>query len=193
MPHDVALRGRRVLLEPLRVEHAEALAAAISPEDDVWTWMAVAPRSPEEMRAWIRARQTPAHGLRNLPFLQRDAATGAAMGSTSVFDLDEAARSAEIGHTWLAAPWRRTGANTEAKLLLLAHCFGTLDLQRVQIVTDERNARSRAAIERIGAKHEGILRNWRRGREGGLRNSAIYSFVAAEWPDARKRLEGLLG
>ncbi|HEX2021764.1 MAG TPA: GNAT family N-acetyltransferase [Candidatus Thermoplasmatota archaeon] len=183
------LRGRRVVLEPLAPEHAPGLAEAVEPGDDVWRWTNTAPRGEAEMRAWIRDRLTPRHGCRNLAFAQRDPASGRLMGSTSLFDVDRAAESAEIGHTWLAAPWRRTGANTEAKLLLLAHAFDALGLKRVQLVTDERNDRSRRAIERIGAKPEGILRNWRRNVEGGLRNSAVYSVIVQEWPETRAALE----
>ena len=186
------LRGRHVVLEPLLPEHAGELAAAVAPGDDVWTWMTSAPRDADEMGAWILARRTPKPGLRNLPFLQRDPASGAVMGSTSVFDLDAAAESAEIGFTWLAAPWRRTGANTEAKRLLMGHCFDALGLKRVQLVTDARNLRSQHAIERVGATREGLLRNWRRDRTGALRNSVVYSVVDREWPDVRARLDATL-
>lgn len=190
--HGVVLRGRHVILEPLLPEHAAGLAAAIGPDDDVYRWTNTAPRTEAEMRAWIEARNTPRPLVRNLAFAQRDPASGSLMGSTSLFDLSEKDESAEIGHTWLAAPWRRTGANTEAKLLLLEHAFGTLRLQRVQLVTDARNERSQRAIERIGATREGVLRKWRRNLEGGLRDSVVYSVVAPEWPQVRERLRGML-
>ena len=192
MTHDVTLRGRHVTLEPLVPEHAKELADAIAPEDDVFRWTNTAPRGEEAMRAWILDRQRPKPGVENLPFLQRDPATGRAMGSTSLFDLDRAAYCAEIGHTWLAAPFRRTGANTEAKRLLLGHAFERLGLKRVQIVTDLRNERSQRAIERLGATREGVLRNHRRTLEGGLRDSVYYSVIDREWPDVRARLDALL-
>lgn len=193
MPADDAiLRGRSVLLEPLRIAHADALAAAVEPEDDVWTWMTAEPRTVAEMTAWIQARRRPQQGMANLPFLQRDPASGAAMGSTSIFDISEAAASAEIGHTWLAAPFRRTRANTEAKRLLLEHCFEALGLARVQLVTDARNLRSQNAIARIGATREGLLRNWRRDRTGALRDSVMFSVIDREWPDVRERLDRML-
>ena len=188
MLHDLAFRGRHVTLEPLRPEHAAELAAAIAPADDVWRWTNVAPRTEAEMRAWIEERvQDRAQG-RALAFVQRDPASGRAMGSTSLFDWSEKERCAEIGHTWLAAPFRRTGANTEAKLLLLTHGFETLGLARIQLVTDARNMRSRDAILRIGATFEGILRRHRRRLDGGLRDSAYFSVIDEEWPATKQAL-----
>ena len=190
--HDVVLRGRHVLLEPLRLEHAGGLAAAIGPEDDVFRWTNTAPRSEAEMRAWIEARNTPRPLVRNLAFAQQDPASGRLMGSTSLFDWSERDEAVEIGHTWLAAPWRRTGANTEAKLLLMAHAFGALGVKRVQLVTDLRNKRSQRAIERLGATREGVLRSHRRDLQGNLRDSVYYSVIEPEWPAVRARLEGML-
>jgi len=192
MDHQVTLKGRRVELIPLKPEHAKGLAVAIGPGDDVFRWTNTAPRSEPEMLAWIEARRQDRPTGRSLAFAQRDAATGALVGSTSLFDLDEAARSVEIGHTWLAAQGRRTGVNTEAKLLLLTHAFESLGLARVQLVTDVRNERSQRAIERIGATREGVLRNWRRNLEGGLRDSVVYSVIDREWPQVKRALEGKL-
>lgn len=185
MDHNVVLKGRHVTLEPLRPEHAEGLAAAIAPDDDVYRWYFLQPRTPAEMRAWIADRASDKPTGKTLAFVQREPKGGRIMGSTSLFDWNEKERAAEIGHTWLAAPFRRTGANTEAKLLLLTHGFETLGLARIQLVTDARNQRSRDAIGRIGATFEGILRNHRRGFDGQLRDSAYFSFVDREWP-ARK-------
>lgn len=192
LTHDVTLRGRHVVLEPLRVEHAKDLADAIPPGDDVFRWTNTAPRTEAEMRAWILARQAPRPGCRNLPFAHRDVRTGRLAGSTSVFDWSEKDECAEIGHTWIAAPWRRSGVNTEAKLLMMAHCFEVLRVRRVQLVTDLRNERSQRAIERLGAVREGVLRMHRRNLEGGLRDSVYYSVVEPEWPAVKARLEGLL-
>lgn len=189
---ETTLPGRHVLLEPLRIEHAEALSAAIAPDDDVFHWTNTAPRTPVEMAAWIQGRRSPPAGVANLPFLMRQPVSRAAMGSTSIFAIDLAAESAEIGHTWIAAPYRRTGVNTEAKRLMLGHCFDVLGLQRVQLVTDLRNERSQRAIERIGATREGVLRSWRRDLSGALRNSVVYSVLRSEWPDVRERLDGML-
>lgn len=186
--HEYVLKGSHVTLEPLVPGHAEGLARAISPDDDVYTWLRLKPRTVDEMSAWIADRCADRPAGRALAFVQREPRTGALMGSTSVFDWVDKERCAEVGHTWLAAPFRRTGANTEAKLLLLTLCFETLGLARVQIVTDERNKRSRDAIERIGATFEGILRNHRRGFDGNLRNSAYHSIIDTEWQDRKERL-----
>lgn len=188
MLHDVVLKGRHVTLEPLREEHAPGLAAAIDPADDVWRWTNTAPRGEAEMRQWIVDRQQDKPSGKALPFVQRDPRSGRAMGSTSLFDLNEKERCAEIGHTWLASPFRRTGANTEAKLLLLSYGFETLGLVRIQLVTDARNTRSRDAILRIGAKYEGMLRNHRRRLDGGFRDSLYFSVIDREWPQTKAAL-----
>lgn len=179
------LRGRHVVLEPLRPEHAAPLAEAIRPEDDVFRWTNTSPRGVEEMRAWIAERTRDRAQGRAMAFLLREPASGAVMGSTSLFDWSETERCAEIGHTWVVERFRRTGANTEAKLLLLTHGFETLGLARIQLVTDRRNERSRDAILRLGATFEGTLRNHRRGFDGRLRDSLYFSFIEEEWP-ARK-------
>lgn len=186
MEHEVTLRGRHVTLEPLRPEHAQGLADAIAPDDDVYRWTSTSPRGALEMLAWIADRR--AGGM---AFAMR-APDGRLMGSTSLFGIDARDRCAEIGHTWIAAPFRRTGANTEAKLLLLTHGFERMGLARIQLVTDARNVRSRDAIARIGATFEGILRNHRWGYDGKLRESAYFSFVDREWPERKAALEAKL-
>lgn len=190
--HDVVLTGRHVTLEPLRPEHAEPLARAIAPDDDVFRWTSTAPRTQDEMRRWIAERAADRAQGKALAFAQRDARTGALVGSTSLFDWSEKERCAEIGHTWLAAPARRTGINTEAKLLLLTYGFETLGLARIQIVTDARNQRSRAAIVRLGAGFEGVLRSHRRGFDGGLRDSVFFSFIEREWAERKAALQAKL-
>ena len=186
------LRGRHLVLEPLRPEHAEELWPAAS-ERDLWRYMGVDVASLEDLRSWIGKRQhatTP--DLLAIPFLQRDARTGQAFGSTSLFDIDARNRKMEIGHTWLGASHRRTAANTEAKRLLLAHAFETLGAIRVQLKCDARNLRSRAAIERIGAKPEGILRHWLLLPDGHRRDTAFHSILEAEWPAVRAGLDARL-
>jgi RimJ/RimL family protein N-acetyltransferase len=140
-----------------------------------------------------------------VPFAIVRVADGAAIGSTRLWDLERWAWPAdhprhgrsnpdvcEIGHTWLASSAIRTGVNTEAKLLMLTHAFETWGVLRVCLHTDERNARSRAAIERIGGKFEGILRAHRMAADFTPRNSARYSILADEWPDLKQRLSGLV-
>jgi RimJ/RimL family protein N-acetyltransferase len=187
----VTLRGRHVVLEPLRPEHADELWPAAS-ERDAWRYMGVDVASPEDLRAWILARQKGNPPLPAQPFLQRDARTGQAFGSTSLFDIDAANRKMEVGHTWLGASHRRTAANTEAKRLLLEHAFGDLGAIRVQLKCDARNARSRAAIERIGARPEGVLRHWLLLPDGHRRDTAFFSILEEEWPAVRDRLDARL-
>lgn len=183
------LRGRHVVLEPLRPEHAQELWPAAD-EPDLWAYMLYPVRSVADLRAWIQERT--AQPETALAFLQRDAHTGQAFGSTSLFDIDLRHRRMEIGHTWIGRSHRRTAANTEAKLLLLRHAFEVLGANRVQLKTDARNARSRAAILRIGAKFEGILRSHMLLHDGHRRDTAMHSVLREEWPAVQLRLEALL-
>jgi RimJ/RimL family protein N-acetyltransferase len=191
----VTLRGHHVVLEPLSPSHAEELWPQAS-EAGIWPHMGadgMGVDSPAALRTWIGRRQAgePSR-LPALPFLQRDARTGQAFGSTSLFDIDAANRKLEIGHTWVGASHRRTAANTEAKRLLLGHAFDDLGAIRVQFKADARNLRSRAAIERIGARPEGVLRHWLILPDGHRRDTAFYSILADEWPAVRARLDALL-
>ncbi|MHB1261683.1 MAG: GNAT family N-acetyltransferase [Thermoplasmatota archaeon] len=191
----VTLHGRHVVLEPLRPEHAEELWPAAS-ERALWAYMGadgMGVASHEDLRIWIGNRIAGAPSrLPARPFLLRDAATGQAFGASSLFDIDAANRKLEVGHTWLGASHRRTAANTEAKRLILGHAFEVLGAVRVQLKCDARNAPSRAAIERIGAKPEGVLRHWLILPDGHRRDTAFYSILAAEWPAVRARLDGML-
>jgi RimJ/RimL family protein N-acetyltransferase len=121
-----------------------------------------------------------------------DLAAGSAVGSTSLYDVSTRHRHLEIGRTWLGRPAWRTAVNTECKLLLLEHCFERLDALRVQLKTDARNLRSQAAIERLGAVREGVLRHHMVMPDGYVRDTVMYSVIAPEWPAVRARLEGLM-
>ena len=187
------LRGRHVVLEPLRREHAAELWTAAD-EPDLWRYMGFGDvRSPDDLRRWVERRLQPSPaGLGNLPFVQRDVRTGQAFGSTSLFDIDVANRKMEIGHTWVGRTHRRTAANTEAKRLLLAHAFEAMGAVRVQLKCDARNARSASAIVRIGAVPEGVLRHWLILPDGHRRDTAFFSVLEAEWPAVRARLDRML-
>lgn len=183
------------MLEPLQPGHAALLWPAAD-EPGLWDYMGadgMGVRSEADLRAWIanRVAGRPS-GLPALPFLLRDAATGQAFGSSSLFDLDGANRKLEVGHTWVGRSHRRTPANTEAKRLLLGHAFEALGAVRVQLKCDARNARSRAAIERIGARPEGVLRSFQLLPDGHRRDVAFYSVLDTEWPDVRRRLDAML-
>jgi RimJ/RimL family protein N-acetyltransferase len=136
-----------------------------------------------------------------VPFAQVDVARDRVVGVTRIMTIRRLNDSSmpyavEIGGTWLAASTQRTGINTNAKLLLFEHAFTTLGVGRVDLKTDARNERSRAAIARIGATFEGVLRHWQPsmvpGEEGRLRDSAIFSILDTEWPDVRERLQSML-
>jgi N-acetyltransferase len=187
----VTLRGRHVVLEPLRREHAKDLWAAAD-ERDLWRYMLVDVASPQDLERWVEGRVLAGEQGDALPFLQRDARTGQAIGSTSIFDISREHRTMEVGHTWIGASHRRTAANTEAKLLVLGHCFGALGAIRVQFKTDARNLRSQRAIERLGAHREGVWRSHRILPDGHRRDAVFYSILEAEWPAVEARLRAAL-
>lgn len=187
----VTLRGRHVVLEPLRPQHAEELWPAAN-DPTVWRYMPKPVDSLQGLRAWIDDRCAGAGGLPALPFLQRDARTGQAFGSTSLFDIDVANRKLELGHTWLGASHRRTAANTEAKRLVLGHAFDTMGAIRVQLKCDQLNAPSATAIARLGAVQEGVWRNQMIYPDGRRRNTLVFSILDTEWPTVKARLDGYL-
>jgi RimJ/RimL family protein N-acetyltransferase len=187
----VTLEGEAVRLEPLTREHYDALLpAALDP--DLWRVTANNGGTPDAFAAWIdEALEQQAAG-RALPFVLVAPATGRALGSTRYGNYDAPSARLEIGWTWVARPWQRTRVNTEAKYLLLRHAFEALGLERVELKTDAINARSRAAILRIGATQEGILRRHQRTWDGRLRDTVFFSILREEWPGVRERLEQML-
>jgi RimJ/RimL family protein N-acetyltransferase len=183
----VTLEGRAVRLEPLRQEHAAALASIC--EDEVFEFTSQVLRTQADLEAYIAAAAEAAGRGTEQPFFIRDRETGAPLGTTRYMTISRNDRNLEIGHTWLGRRAWRTRVNTECKFLLLRHAFEQLRVMRVQFKTDARNARSRAAIERIGAKFEGILRNHMLVRGGVVRDSAYYSVIDTEWPQVKVQLE----
>ena len=183
----VTLTGEHVILEPAADRHLpDLLAAAADP--DVWTWMPWRrPTDADQLAALLEGERAIAY-----PFAQLDATSGRAVGITTYRDVDERNRTLEVGGTWIGRPWWRTAINTEAKLLFLGHAFETLGANRVAIKTDIRNERSQAAIERLGALREGVLRHQYIRPDGSLRDTVIYSIVPEEWPGVRARLEARL-
>lgn len=190
------LEGTRVRLEPLDHRHAADLATAAEEDRGTYafTWVPTA----DEVGAYIDAQLARAATGRLAPYAQVSLATGRAVGATAYWEprswlTDDALDAIEVGFTWLARSSQGTGINAEAKLLLFRHAFEVWHVSRVDLKTDARNDRSRAAIESAGARFEGVLRNWSRswapGEDGRLRDSAIYSITAAEWPQCRERLE----
>ncbi|WP_225414578.1 GNAT family N-acetyltransferase [Stigmatella hybrida] len=183
----VTLEGHGVRLEPLRSGHAGALAALC--EDTVFEFTTQVLRTQADLEGYIAAALKGAEQGTEQPFLIRGLDTGEPLGTTRYMAISRHDRTLEIGHTWLARPAWRTHVNTACKYLLFRHAFETLQVMRVQLKTDQRNARSRAAIERIGAKFEGILRHHMLVRDGVVRDTAYYSLLDTEWPEAKARLE----
>ena len=185
-----------MILERLRPDHVADIAVAGSGDRSTFGWTGV-PGTEAEAEAYVAGLLADAARSRVAPFVQRRTADGAIVGCTRFMspwwplgrrDPDEV----EIGGTWLAADAQRSPVNTEAKLLLLTHAFDVWSVQRVAICTDDRNDRSRRAIERLGASFEGVLRRHRpstaAGEAGTLRNTAVYSIIADDWPLLRSRL-----
>jgi RimJ/RimL family protein N-acetyltransferase len=184
------LIGTRIRLEPLAVEHAEGYFAASEPDgDEVFRWITVwAPKSVDDARDQILdALGARARGER-LAYAQLDAVTGEVAGTTSYYKVDPGVRAIGIGHTWLGRRWWRTGHNTESKLLMLSHAFDTLGAARVVWHTDIHNERSQAAIARLGATREALLRKHEIRKDGSWRDSVQYSMTDDDWPATRDRL-----
>jgi N-acetyltransferase len=183
----ITLRGRFVRLEPLAERHLDELATAAS-DPSVWRWLPTRSYRRPEFEAWFAAALA-APPDRELPFAVVDQGTGRAVGSTRYVDIHPANRSVEVGATWYAPAAQGTAVNPEAKLLLLTRAFDDWGAIRVFFKTDSLNARSRAAIARLGAVYEGDLRNHRIRPDGTFRHSSYYSIVPEEWPAVRARLE----
>jgi len=185
------LAGRRVVLEPLRDEHAAELYLAAQ-DRRIWEWLdADASASPEAFGAWFGQAADAARSGEEAPFAVR--AGTAVVGTTRYLALAPEHRRLEIGWTWYAPSVWGTGVNVEAKLLLLRHAFETLGARRVEFKTDARNERSRAAIAALGAQLEGVFRKHMVLRDGGARDSAYFSIVDDDWPAVRQRLQSRLG
>jgi RimJ/RimL family protein N-acetyltransferase len=184
----VVLEGRHVRLEPLsQANHADL--AAVGLDEELWRWIPVPVRTPEEMSAYIAtALEEQARGV-SLPFALIEKASGRAIGSTRYGNIDRAHHRVEIGWTWVAPPWQRTAVNTEAKYLLLRHAFETLGCIRVELKTDSLNERSRNAILRIGAREEGTFRNHMITSTGRIRHTVYFSILDSEWPAVKSGLQ----
>lgn len=185
----VTLEGRIVRLEPLHLHHSNDLYEA-SQDQRIWAYMPLNPSaSLEAMNMLIESALHEQQMGTMLPFAIVDSATGRAFGSTRYLDIRLPDRGLEIGWTWLTPMVQRTGVNTECKYLLLRHAFETLKMIRVQLKTDSRNLKSQQAIERIGGKREGVLRNHMILPNGYIRHSVYYSILDSEWPDVKAALE----
>jgi len=188
----VTLQGDRLRLTPLRLGDAAGLLAALGGPEDA---AAVTEHLSFRVTDLAAARRVVAAAVTatdRVAFAQRLAGTGELVGSTSYYEIEEARCSLAIGHTWLARRCWRTGLNTESKLLMLGHAFDALGAERVVWHTDIRNTRSQAAIERLGAHREGVLRHHRRRVDGSARDTVQYSMLQTEWPAVQHRLRDAL-
>ena len=187
-PQPVVLEDRGVRLEPLTEDHHEALAAAAT-DGRLWELWYIAVPPPEGMRGYVGDALTGQREGHRLPWVVRDLARGAIIGSTSYHDIVPALDRVEIGYTWYGQSHQRTHVNTTCKLILLRHAFDTLGCKVVGLRTDNFNFRSQRAIEALGAKKDGVIRHYGLRRDGTARDTVMYSILASEWPDVRRHLE----
>ena len=187
----VTLTGRRVRMEPLDERHLDDLAR-VAVDDSIFRWITNRPMDDAALRAWFDQAQVNAAETTEVPFATIDQASGRAIGSSRYMTIAPEHRRLEIGWSWVATAFQRTGANREAKLLQLTHAFETLGAQRVEFKTHARNVASRTALLGIGATFEGVLRHHTIMPDGSNRDSAFYGVIAPEWPAVKARLEGLL-
>ena len=191
-PQPVVLEGTHVRLEPLTVDHAEALfTAADHPE--VWRFLRFPrPQNTDDMRRFIEIALANQAAGTEVPFATIHRASGRLAGSTRLMDIRREHRALEIGWTWIGKDYQRSAVNTEAKYLMLRHAFEALGAVRVGLKADARNEKSLRAIERIGAKREGVLRNHMILLDGYIRDSVYFSVIEREWPEVKARLETML-
>jgi RimJ/RimL family protein N-acetyltransferase len=198
------LHGRHVRLEPLERHHVDALVVASAADPALYRWSPV-PQGPEEVQAYVDTALAQRRAATGLAFAIVRLTDGVVIGSSRFFDIErwtwpqghpshrrDGPDICEIGYTWYTRSAIRTGANTEGKLLMLTHAFETWGVLRVCFHTDVRNERSRAALERIGGRFEGILRSHRIAADFIARDSARFSIVASEWPGVKERLEEMV-
>lgn len=183
----ITLGDDHVVLEPLRLEHADALERAAA-DGELWNlWFTSAP-APGQARAYVeQALQGHAEGTM-LPFAVREAGSGEIVGTTRYYDFAPALPRLAIGYTWYARRWQKSHLNTACKRLLLQYAFEIIGCVAVEFHTDHRNLDSQRAIERLGAHRDGVLRAHKRRPDGSLRDTVCYSILASEWPDVQRWL-----
>jgi N-acetyltransferase len=187
-PQPITLDGHGVRLEPLALAHRDGLAAATA-DGRLWElWFTVVP-APEEIEKYITDALVGQQAGKMLPWAVRELSSGAIVGSTRYHDIVAEIDRVEIGYTWYGASWQRSRVNTACKLLLLSHAFETLGCEVVGLRTDNFNFASQKAIERLGAKKDGVIRHHLPRRDGTARDSVMYSILRSEWRDVKWHLE----
>ena len=187
----VTLAGRGITLTPLGLEHEDGLRAAAA-DGELWNIRVTSVPEPHQTRTYIEDALAMRAAGNRLAFTVLDSASGTVLGSTSYHDILPAVKRLEIGYTWYAKRCQRTHVNTTAKLLLMTHAFETLGCHVVGWRTDNFNFASQAAIERLGARKDGVIRGHALRRDGTIRDTVMYSMTAGEWPEARAQLLYLL-
>jgi RimJ/RimL family protein N-acetyltransferase len=187
----ITLRGRYSTLEPLARSHEAGIRAAAA-DGELWRLWYTSVPAPDKTSAWLASTLDMREKQGAMPFVVRDNASGDVIGSTRYFNVDALNRRVEIGHTWYAKRAQRTAINTECKLLLLTHAFETLHCIAVEFRTHWFNHASRAAIARLGAKQDGVLRNHQLLPDGSRRDTVVFSIVDGEWLAVKRHLQHLL-
>jgi RimJ/RimL family protein N-acetyltransferase len=187
----VVLEGSVVRMEPLSLDHLPALCE-VGLEPSLWALTYKRVASEADMRDYVEEALAEQKAGTALPFATVERASGRVIGSSRFGNYVETHRRVEIGWTWIAPAWQRTAVNTEAKLLMLTHAFETLDCRRVELKTSSKNARSRAAMLRIGASEEGTLRQHMINGDGSSRDSVYFSILDGEWPQVKEKLNAML-
>ncbi len=184
----VTLTGQHVILEPLSLEHLDGIKEAVK-DGELWKlWFTSVP-SPETAEATIKTALELRENAGWMPFVVREKSTRQIIGSTRYCNVDEVNQRLEIGYTWYSESFQRTIVNTECKYLLLTHAFEKLAAIAVEFRTHWHNHKSRAAITRLGAKQDGVLRNHQKGPDGMYRDTVVFSIIDLEWPVVKKSLE----
>ncbi len=186
-PEPVTLYGRHVRLEPLHAEHEPDLQKAAS-DGSLWHLRVTSVPEPDQTAIYIANALMGQHDGSMLPFVVRENASGRVVGCTRYHDIVVAIDRVEIGYTWYAQRVQRSAINTETKMLLLGHAFEALGCQVVGLRTDHMNFTSQRAIERLGARKDGVLRHHALRRDGTVRDTVMYSITGAEWPDVKAHL-----
>ena len=187
-PEPVTLADARLRLEPMAQSHVAALEAAAR-DGELWKLRVTSVPAPGETAVYVAAALKGREDGHMLPFVVVDAASGRVIGSTRYHDIVPVVERLEIGYTWYGRSWQRTHVNTTAKLLLMQHAFETLGAQLVGWRTDNYNFASQRAIERLGARKDGVLRHHALRRDGTVRDTVMYSLAAGEWPEVKAHLQ----
>jgi RimJ/RimL family protein N-acetyltransferase len=187
-PEPCTLATPQVRLEPLAADHVVGLEAAAR-DGELWKLRVTSVPAPGEAPAYVAAALNGLEQGHMLPFVVRDVASGKLIGSTRYHDIVVAIERLEIGYTWYGQSWQRSHVNTTCKLLLMTHAFETLGAQLVGWRTDNYNFASQRAIERLGARKDGVLRHHAPRRDGTVRDTVMYSLAAGEWPEVKAHLQ----